>query len=146
MWIKDVELTKACPQACEDGVTHMDSVSMVTRSSGSKSGSGRSNVSSALSACLKEEAKRAALEAKAAGLKQTALAMSNAKIKIYEEYDAQEKGDIKDEYADTANTPCTPAEKQAENSSPAKTLDVKPPVKSYTFAGARPKLLKADNT
>lgn len=58
----------------------------MTRSSGSKSGSGRISASSAFSACVKEEAKQAALEAKAAILKeQQALALREAQLQAEKE-------------------------------------------------------------
>ncbi|KAK5870456.1 hypothetical protein PBY51_003400 [Eleginops maclovinus] len=91
----------------------MDSVSVVTRSSRTSIvRSKASSASMASSARLREEAKRAALEAKAASLKQspaekkelrinTALAVSNA---IYEEYDAQDKSDAMNMHLDNAST------------------------------------------
>lgn len=61
VWIKDAEKCKekSQPQQSHDEVTHMDSVSMVSRSAVSRASSGRSRASSASSARLREEANRA---------------------------------------------------------------------------------------
>lgn len=98
----------------QDELSHLDSVSVVSKSTVSTSESACSCMSSASSAHLKEEASRAALGAKAAAQKkkerkkaltlkkaqlvaekdqlkiQTALAVSNAKSEVYEDYDISE--------------------------------------------------------
>lgn len=162
-WINDAELEKEKSQAIDEAVTHMESVSMVSQSIGSKSGSGSSRASSAR---LKEEAKRAALEAKAAVFKQkqalalkevqlstekeelelkTALAVSNAKIKIYEEYGSPVKGDPMNEYVDAVNLSHTHLKKELaqpeaghrRTHNPIR--DEKPPDRMFSAGGARSK-------
>ncbi|RXN30628.1 hypothetical protein ROHU_017620 [Labeo rohita] len=114
LWIEETKNSIKMSQICDKEVSPMDSVSMVASKTlaSNKSGSGvtsvskRSSTSTASSARLKEEANRAALLAKAAALKErqvlemkeaqlkaemekleieTALAMSDAKIKVYQD-------------------------------------------------------------
>ena len=163
MWIKTVELQRKKSQTCEDEVTQWDSVSMVARSKVSKASSGRSTAS----ARLKEEAKRAALEAKAASLKQKqalalkeaqiqtekeeleiqmALAEVNAKIKIYEGFDAEEKGDAMNEYAAGTHTPYPSIKKESfrrEAQLPDTSLKTSGAIPKSS--GAIPKLLKVED-
>lgn len=173
LWIKNAELQKVKPQTCHDEVTHMDSVSVVSRSKASKAGSGRSGASSASSARLKEEATRAALEAKAATLKQkqalvlkeaqlqaekeeleiqTALAEANAKIKVYEGYDAQEKGNAMNEYADGTHAQYTPVKKESRRGEAETShqqnlqrYDKLPDISLPSY-GAKPKVLKVEES
>ncbi|KAI2661726.1 G2 and S phase-expressed protein 1 [Labeo rohita] len=113
-WIEETKNSIKMSQICDKEVSPMDSVSMVASKTlaSNKSGSGvtsvskRSSTSTASSARLKEEANRAALLAKAAAVKErqalemkeaqlkaemekleieTALAMSDAKIKVYQD-------------------------------------------------------------
>lgn len=116
VWIKDAKQRLLVAQTCDEEITHMDSVSVVSAlkrrcaTSGSRAGSNsRSSYasSSASSSLLKEEAKRATLLAKAAAIQkrqaleleeaqlkakkeqldvETAIAESTARIKVYEEY------------------------------------------------------------
>lgn len=91
----------------QDELSHLDSVSVVSKSTVSTSESACSCMSSASSAHLKEEASRADLGAKAAAQKkrkkkkaltlkkaqlvaEEALAVSNAKSEVYEDYDISE--------------------------------------------------------
>lgn len=172
VWIKNVELQTEEPQMCHDEVTHLDSVSMVSRSKASKASSGRSSASSASSARLKEEATRAALEAKAANLKQkqalalkeaqlqaekeelevhSALAEVNAKLKVYEGYDAQEKGDAMNEYAAGTHTPYTikkqgrRVEAETSHQHHLQRYDNLPDM-SLPYSGAIPKVVRVEES
>lgn len=118
--IEETESGTAMSQSCDNEISPMDSVSMVASKSliSNKSGresrssaSKKSSTSTVLSARLKEEANRSALLAKAAAAKErqalqmkemqlkaemeqleikTALAMSDAKIKVYQTCEEQQ--------------------------------------------------------
>ena len=116
MWIEETKLHKELRDTCNKNVTSMDSVSNVSAKQRSDRSSGRSSsqsfVSSATSARLREEANRTTLVAKAAALKEkqalalkeaqlaadkeqleieTELAASNARIKVYAEFESPQQ-------------------------------------------------------
>lgn len=71
----------------------------------------------------------------------TALAVSNAKIKIYEGYDVQEKGNASNDYLGAAaHAPFTPIKKENVHT----TRDERPLKRLHTSSGAKPKLPKAE--
>lgn len=155
VWCKDVE--KRTEKSSEvDEITHLDSASNMSKQTAR---SARSGASSATSARLKEEATRAALEAQAAALRQkqalalkeaqlmaekeelqiqTALAVSNAKIKVYENHEMSECDGMNDYYDDAAAT--THKQKSVniqKEPSLANVISTKP---SFPPPGARPKV------
>nr|XP_055033829.1 uncharacterized protein LOC129422128 [Misgurnus anguillicaudatus] len=142
LWIKETKKSLKMSQTCDNEVTAMDSISMVSCKSNTSNKSGskatsvskKSSISNASTARLKEEANRAALLAKAATLKErqelelkeaklkaemekleieTALAMSSAKIKVYQDCEDQQSYAGQNEAAQAA-TVCIPKLEQYE--------------------------------